>query len=368
MQNYPTLKTSIPFLQLQPLQRKHLPFMVELLSIPEIQRLLYRVPTKISLEKEEKAIQWMYESEKAKEITYILTIKKVFTEKYIGYVKIKIIDWSVKSCYISIAILPNSEYRGKGYAKATYDSFFEYLFSLGFMKIYGRTYEQNISTIKLNKATGFDFVGRQHDFVLYPDDTSLDALLFEKLNPLLAKKYQKPYITKMSSIARILEPIASARRLDNVTTELIAATLLQLEEHSFSSLPEPLQLYLKEITTSLRAENTSNTHSVSLFEHTPTKELFHRYRAENARSAGYNILESPITLEQCESEQKLIRDLRNFLTAENSTLEFDATNCFRYGGYTEHNWHYLEPLFLGKPLLNNSITIIKAMSGTTMKI
>jgi RimJ/RimL family protein N-acetyltransferase len=183
MQKFPTLNTSIKGLILAPLQEKHINFIVSMLNKPTVQKTLFRTKTTVTAEKERSSIEKMYANEKPSVITYILTQKKLLSETYIGYVKIKLIDWSIQSCYVSIAIDDNPQLRGKGFAKATYEAFFPYLYTLGIKKIYGRTYENNIPTIKLNFATGFRLIGRQKYFISYPDNTSLDALLFEKLHP-----------------------------------------------------------------------------------------------------------------------------------------------------------------------------------------
>jgi RimJ/RimL family protein N-acetyltransferase len=370
MQSYPTLKTSIPYLQLQPLAAKHVPFLVDLLSDEEIQRSLYRIPTVVTAEKEMKSLANMYSDEKPKEITYVLTIKKLFTEKHIGFVKIKLIDWSVKSCYLSVAILPNPEYRGKGYAKVAYDSFFQFLFELGFMKIYGRTYETNTSTIQLNKATGFTFVGRQRDFVLYPNDTSLDALLFERVNPLLSEKYQKLYSTQMRAIAKILQPIASARYEGTVTEKLLTETLTTLRNAQYSQLPSPLRRFISGTISELENENGAESNRTNSKGELLINEVIRNLQARNAIVAGLDILAYPITISQYEYFSQIAEATVALLSSETFTgwSEIDFELCYKYGAYTKENWHYLETTFLGLPMHHAPTAILASIKSKMTKV
>lgn len=373
MQNYPLLKTSIPFLQLQPLAKKHLPFLVELLSLKDIQRLLFRIPTNVTIEKQAKSLEKMYTEDKPKEITYILTVKKLFSEKFVGYVKIKLIDWEVMSCYLSVALLPDTEYRGKGFAKAAYDSFFTYLFSLGFMKIYGRTYETNIPTIKLNFATGFRFIGRQTDFILYPNSTSLDALFFEKLNPILKNEFRKPFTETLAIFEEILKPLHIARENSNVTKSTLEQAISSLSALKGKSLPTPLQIFSDEVIESLKEEASQVTNSSLILE--PKLEgirtVLRESREQNATNTGYGLLAKPVTVEQLHAELELVKQFAGLLdkAAEYTDIPaVDIENALWYGAYTQANWKYLYPLFLGLQQKNNGIkTILEILKTSKAK-
>lgn len=333
MQNFPTLKTSIKELQLQPLQRKHLNFVVELLSDTEIQKTLFRTKTKISKEKQLKSLEKMYTSP-PKEITYILTVKKLLSEKYIGYVKIKLIDWDVKSCYVSIAIDTDAKYRGKGYAKACYDSFFDYLFSLGFMKIYGRTYENNLATIKLNFATGFRFIGRQQQFVLFPNKQSLDALLFEKLNPALEVSYPKRDAPAIQKLTNYCKEIAFAYENKSAPSNSIIDGL-QLLKNDTTLLPAT-QLFIEEILASdLQYKPRAND------QRDERVTALRALRASHAKSIGLEYLAIPLTPEQRAFELELVEKIEHFELHE-------IENYLKAGAITKANWEKLRPLFLGK--------------------
>lgn len=333
MQNYPTLSTEIRGLQLQPLQSKHLGFMVNLLSHPEIQRTLFRVKTKVTKEKQSKSIEKMY-SDPPKEITYVLTLKSLFAEKYIGYVKIKLIDWDIKSCYISIAIDPAPEYRGKGYAKACYNSFFQYLFSLGFMKIYGRTYENNLATIKLNQTTGFRFIGRQKSFVLYPENYSLDALFFEKLNPVLEQQYPKRDARAIKELTKSCDLIAKALNAHELIPSTVFDTLQHLKEDP--SLLPATHSFINELLSNLSPSQILNGPS-------PNKDtlLLREYRAKNAKSAGLTYLAYPLTQQQRAFELELTEKIKAF--------DLDGIEKFlKAGALTPENHTVLTPLFCGQ--------------------
>ena len=346
MKNFPTLKTTVPELVLQPLDKKHLPFIVTLLNDTEVQKTLYRVPTKVTLEKESKALDRMYGDEKPKEITYILTIKSFLSEKYIGYVKIKLIDWTVWSCYISVAILPDTAFRGKGYSKASYLAFFDYLFSLGMMKIYGRTYENNLPTIKLNESTGFRFIGRQTDFILYPNKTTLDALFFEKLNPKLELDYTKRYAKDLDELSSILKKISEDRDKGKFTNETKASSIEALSALSRDNYLPSVSKYLDKVIEELSSESAD---SVS---YTPSamSTLVRSFRAQNAIAAGYSILAYPVTKSQLVEEQALASYITELLGVTNrSNANYsNLDNALWYAAYTPENWEFLHTLFLGK--------------------
>lgn len=192
MQKFPVIKTSVKGFSLQPLEKKHASFYVELLNDPSVQKTLFRSPRVVKEEAFLNSLEAMH-GEKIKEITYILTLTDDRQKIYFGYVKIKLIDWTSKSAYLSVAIKNDPRFRGKGYSTVCYNAFFKYLFSIGFLKIYGRTYEENIATIKLNFTTGFRFIGRQKNFVIYNENQSQDALYFEKLHPALLTSYNNKY-------------------------------------------------------------------------------------------------------------------------------------------------------------------------------
>ncbi|MCC7303950.1 GNAT family N-acetyltransferase [bacterium] len=344
MQNYPTLKTAISELILEPLSQSHIPFLVSLLSSTEIQKTLFRTPTKITPEKEYKAIEKMYVNDKKpKEITYVLTLTKFLTKIPIGYVKIKIIDWIAKSCYLSVAILPDPLYRRKGYAKACYDRFFEYLFSLGFMKIYGRTYESNTETIKLNEKTGFRFIGRQTKFILYPNKTSHDALFFERLNPDL-ESYRNVFESELSVATEIISKLTKDPNDKDLLT--------QLEECSKETILQPIQKYLHEIISELKTSRVT--------EEIDLESPFHRFRATAAKTYELEILSYPITQKQRISAKQAEKEFTSFL--DNGRLgSYTTENSLKYGGYTLENWEYLRLLFLGKNHDNSFIQLIASI-------
>ncbi|MFZ6022606.1 MAG: GNAT family N-acetyltransferase [Patescibacteria group bacterium] len=333
MQNFPTLKTKVKELQLQPLQHKHLNFIVELLSNSDIQKTLFRTKTKISKEKQLKSLEKMY-ANPPKEITYVLTIKKLLSEKYIGYVKIKLIDWDVKSCYISIAIDTDTKYRGKGYAKACYESFFDYLFSLGFMKIYGRTYENNLATIKLNFATGFRFIGRQQQFVLFPNKQSLDALLFEKLNPALEENYPKRDALAIKKLTEYCKEIALAYENRSTPPDSVLDALRLLKADS--TLLPATQLFIEEILTSDLQYKPCPTSRQDM-----KITVLRASRASHAKSIGLDYLALPLTPDQRVFEHELAEKIEKFEL-------HDIENYLKAGAVTKANWEKLRPLFLGK--------------------
>jgi len=199
---FPALKTKDTNFILEPLVESHQKFYVSLLNEQSVQKTLFRKPRTVRSESFFKTLTAMY-SQPPKGIVYILTVKKFLQKIPIGYVKIKLIDWELKSAYISIAITDNSDYRGKGYSTLCYEFLFEYLFSKGFLKFYGRTYEENIATIKLNIRTGFRFIGRQKHFVVSSEQIFQDALFFEKLNPIINTSFKNDFQDQLSAIYRI---------------------------------------------------------------------------------------------------------------------------------------------------------------------
>jgi len=367
MKNYPTIKTAIKGLVLQTLQNKHLPFLVSLLSNKEIQKTLFRVPTHISEEKEAKALDKMYNTSPPKEIMYILTLKSLLTETYLGYVTIKLIDWNVKSCYLSVAILPDSIFRGKGYAKACYDAFFEYLFSLGLMKIYGRTNETNIATIKLNEATGFRFIGRQTGFMLYPDNTSQDDLFFERLNPEINKKYSKILFNQQKKLLDIVTPLAEARRNNAVSRKLLETTLSALNAVDMTALAIPFQHFTKELIDGLTDELAVTGQPSQPTNDSKIEVLTQTLLAQNAIEQGLPLLVAPITNKQKEAVHvtcsNLMRIAQNNQLAAGETILTapDLEKACTYGCYTPENWDYLRFLFLGKNVSNSTLAIIIAI-------
>ncbi|WKZ29704.1 MAG: GNAT family protein [Candidatus Dojkabacteria bacterium] len=226
---FPKLKTKVKALTLEPLSKTHAEGLLIILNDSDIQKTLFRTPRIVQPEAFTKAIESMY-GEKIKEITYILTLTENRKKTYIGYVKIKLIDWSNMSAYLSVAILNKSEFRGKGYSTACYDAFFDFLFSsFGFLKIYGRTYEENTPTIKLNFRTGFRFIGRQKHFLVKKGQQTQDALFFEKLNPNLETSYTNIHNEKLLPLYRELkkftedESVLSIEKLEqpvNLESEL----------------------------------------------------------------------------------------------------------------------------------------------------
>lgn len=360
MPKYPVIKTSLPGFVLQPLQSKHIPFLVQLLSNPEIQATLFRKPTAIDSEKEAKALERMYEKSPSKEITYILTITKLMAETYIGYVTIKLIDWNVKSCYLSVALLPDQQYRGKGYAKHCYDAFFAYLFSIGIMKIYGRTHENNIPTIKLNEATGFQLIGRQHSFILYPNKTRQDDLLFERLNPEL-DQYTHINDGANKQLASIFGPLQAARQNGTVDKPLLDQVTQQLAEVS----PHPnasINVFIADVHKELEAEMHSLSQSTEAADKfSATRRLIQ----ENADCAGYSFLGMPITLRQMDTSRDILNSITQ-LSAGGTDLSDkqrkELNAALWYGAYTTENWNYLRLLFLGKIIKHSIVDIIATIN------
>lgn len=226
MPAYPKLKTKIKGFTLEPLESKHSSSLLSILNDPDIQKTLFRTPRVVQDESITKMLEGMY-GDKVKEITYLLALSKNRIKTIFGYVKIKLIDWSNMSCYLSVAILNTPEFRGQGYSTACYDSFFEYLFSLGFLKIYGRTYEENTPTIKLNFRTGFRFIGRQKHFLVKKGQSTQDALFFERLNPQLETSYTNMHSDTLLPLYRKLKehisnelPLQKLERPLNGITEL----------------------------------------------------------------------------------------------------------------------------------------------------
>lgn len=199
---FPTLKTKDTGFILEPLVESHQKFYISLLNEASVQKTLFRKPRTVKAESFFKTQTAMY-SQPPKEIVYILTVKKFLQKIPIGYVKLKLIDWDLRSAYISIAITDNPNYRGKGYSVLCYEALFEYLFSKGFLKLYGRTYEENIATIKLNIRTGFRFIGRQKHFVVSSEQTSQDALFFERLSPSIESSFKNDFQDTLSRLYRI---------------------------------------------------------------------------------------------------------------------------------------------------------------------
>jgi RimJ/RimL family protein N-acetyltransferase len=329
--------------------------LVKLLSEPEIQATLFRKPTHIDEEKEARGLEKMHDEAPPKEITYILTLNKLLSETYIGYVKIKLIDWTVKSCYLSVALLPNAEYRGKGYAKLAYDTFFDYLFSLGIMKIYGRTHENNIATIKLNEATGFRLVGRQTAFILYPNSTKQDDLLFERLNPKLVEfEHISDRVTRI--LSEILTPLQHARISGHVTSKLLTQTIDNLKTtapHPNACVNQFIKEVLSELTAELQAEFSGQLAISALYR------SYSSAVAENASAAGYGFLSLPITKIQLDSFLKTCSRLEQ-LNSGSLNTDYNAVildNAVWYGAYTETNWSYLRLLFLAKMPTKSASTI-----------
>lgn len=362
MQKYPTLKTAKQSFTLQPLQAKHVPFLVKLLSEPEIQATLFRKPTPIDEEKEARALEKMYDKSPPKEITYILTLSKLLSETYIGYVKIKLIDWAVKSCYLSVALLPNPEYRGQGYAKTCYDTFFEYLFSLGIMKIYGRTHENNIATIKLNEATGFRLVGRQTAFILYPNGAKQDDLLFERLNPELEKRVHVNDSANLN-LLQLLAPVQRARLSGSINDSLLKDAILSLTE----TAQHPNQLvnrFILEVIDELKNELATGEE--------PTGAVSSRTMgyieliAENAKIGGYEFLGKPITRNQLASLMSTCKQLELASnapqSANNYSETFDLDSSVWCGAQTESTWSYLRLLFLGKTITHSASSMIRRIT------
>jgi hypothetical protein len=341
----------------------------------------------------------MYEYKKPKEITYILTLNGFLTKKHIGYVKIKLIDWDVKSCYISIAIDDSQEVRGKGYAKATYEAFFPFLYSLGILKIYGRTYENNIATIKLNISTGFRLVGRQTAFMVYPNQTSHDALLFGKLSPeisttvppvdtaahqhyfkLLCKAYLGASITEQlqSRVLFSLPPL-------NEYTNYLSSHQIMDESAGFALLQKsdltPKVAHIEKILTSLTslfpnwqiaiASNTQTQHidfqnrrlfiDASLTSKTYTAITLIIIRHENARRCGYEILSVPVTVDTWQEISSLAESI---LTGSHEVCENDLLCNAPLQLFT----HALQPLFLAKDLLYRANAILAIATNTAKAI
>lgn len=359
MKNFPILKTSHPKLTLEPLSRTHLPFLVELLNTKEIQETLSRVPIRTTKEKQERNLDKMYEASPPKEITYILTLKKLLTKQYIGYVKIKLIDWEVMSCYLSVAILPDTRFRGKGYAQAAYHSFFDYLFSLGMVKIYGRTYEQNIPTIVLNEKTGFEFIGRQTQFILYKNKTSADALLFERKNPTAPIQYPYFYQEQERAISTILLNIYKERTSTEPDIQKIRALAEQLSAAPKDKLLPPLQKYCENLTHEIQIELRNK-----LLKHTTS--TFQKMQIANALTLKLPILAYPITNEQFTQGVNMTVSITKQIIAGipfSNELSNEIINSALYGGYTPENWNYLRFLFLGrKNMTKEIITALPAIS------
>lgn len=336
MQKFPLLSTQIKDLVLQPLQEKHLDFLVALLSKPSIQKTLFRSKTKITREKQYREFEKMYEKEQPTVITYVLTKKAILSEKYIGYVKIKLIDWTVQSCYISVAIDDAPEYRGKGYAKATYESFFAYLFSIGLKKIYGRTYENNIATIKLNIATGFRLIGRQKNFVTYPDHTSLDALLFEKLATDIDTSIPNKDIELQNTICNKINAAKSPYSLEEISNDF---AIPPLHEYFLSLQQE--QINPKRISDLMVKQGTfdsNDTKNKSLLE----SNLPAKWGLENVHDDALHIDFSKRTIQiptNFEPDLKLVAEL--IIIAQRYENAVDAG--FPLLGYllTEQQYRYL---------------------------
>jgi RimJ/RimL family protein N-acetyltransferase len=213
MPKFAELKTERKELILVPLDKKHKQFYIELLNDKKIQKTLFRAFRTVTEDAFDKTYEKMY-ADKVKEIVYVMEIKKFLKRHPIGYMKINLIDWTNKSCYISVAISADENTRGKGYAKAAYNSFFNFLFTLGFHKVYGRTYEENIPTIKLNRATGFRFIGRQKHFVLYEKNVSQDALFFERLSDKLDHSFQNKHMVLLLPVyQKIKEYLSDGKSL-----------------------------------------------------------------------------------------------------------------------------------------------------------
>ncbi len=339
---------------LEPLQQKHIPFLVTLLSQESIQKTLFRSKTTITPDKEAKSIERMYpESGMPKEITYILTIKTFLQKKSIGYVKIKLIDWTVKSCYLSVAILEDKTLRGKGYATATYEAFFDYLFSIGFLKIYGRTYEQNTETIKLNDRTGFRFIGRQSNFIIYPNKTSADALFFEKLSPKLKTDHPKYYGKQLSEITAILLELHTARASE-VTVADLRNYANALSIAPIDTLPLPLTHFITDTISELNQE--INSGNVSIFP--KLTSFFHVARAENAIQNGLAILAQPVTKQQYDDALQVEQEF-NTLLRQGTLPSYILTDGLSCGVYSKTKWRYLSTLFLG---LENKYSIEEMIS------
>lgn len=226
MPKFSELKTERKELVLVPLDKKHKQFYLDLLNDKKIQKTLFRTFRTVADDAFDKTFEKMY-ADKVKEIVYVMETKKLFKRLPIGYMKINLIDWTNKSCYISVAISADENTRGKGYAKAAYNSFFNFLFTLGFHKVYGRTYEENIPTIKLNRATGFRFIGRQKHFVLYEKNVSQDALFFERLSDKLEHSFQNKHMVLLLTVyQKIKEYLSEGKSLPtlekpkNLTSEL----------------------------------------------------------------------------------------------------------------------------------------------------
>lgn len=362
MQKYPVLKTAKQGFTLQPLQAKHISFLVKLLSEPEIQATLFRKPTVIDEEKEARALEKMYDKSPPKEITYVLTLGKLLSETYIGYVKIKLIDWTVKSCYLSVALLPNPEFRGQGYAKTCYDTFFDYLFSLGIMKIYGRTHENNTATIKLNEATGFRLIGRQSAFILYPNGTKQDDLLFERLNPELAKRAHVNTFANLH-LSQLLTPVQGARLSGTITDSLLKDTIRNLTD----TAQHPNQLvnrFISEVIDELKNELGAGKRPA---EAASSRAMYYiELIAENARIGGYEFLGQPITRPQLASLMRTCKQLELTSNAQQSTTSnsevLDLESAVWCGAQTESAWSYLRLLFLGKTITHSASSMMAKMT------
>ncbi len=265
MPKFHELKTSLPNLVLVPLGKQHISFITSLLNNKEIQKTLFRIPTKVTNERQHNAIERMYSYEQPKEITYVLTLKSFLKSESIGFVKIKLIDWSVKSCYLSTAILPDQKYRGQGYAKAAYNAFFSFLFDIGIKKIYGRTYENNTATIKLNFATGFRFIGRQKNFIIYPNKTSLDAMFFEKLAPNMQTQGNLPYQQTLDELSDLQQELLTNPQL---TSEKLNKRFSEgISNIDLSNLPADLQKYFATL------KDGSLTPEPQFFEHAKSQQF-----------------------------------------------------------------------------------------------
>jgi hypothetical protein len=194
------------------------------------------------------------------------------------------------SCYLSVAILNTPEFRGQGYSTACYDSFFEYLFSLGFMKIYGRTYEENTPTIKLNFRTGFRFIGRQKHFLIKKGQSTQDALFFEKLNPLLETSYTNMhYDTLLPLYRKLKEHISKEIPLQRLERPLNGiAELNKWTENNGSYLPK-FQYDTKGIQETIRL----NQLVLNDLEETLKKVLPLHWKKylENVRTSIYDKIE-----------------------------------------------------------------------------